>query len=107
MKGIHEILSRLDEIFSSDKLPFQKEKAEVAPPEPREPISFKGFWKENFSIEAIKHKWADCRESYSGSGEAAKKKRKTAAIKAVLMCISILLAVLSGIWVSSSTSFQE
>lgn len=28
MKGIHDILSRLDEIFKQDKLPFQKDETE-------------------------------------------------------------------------------
>lgn len=92
MKSIRNVLSRLDEIFSADELPFHKDKK---PTEPAERISFDGFWKENFSAEAIKLKWNEWRESYSGNGEAAKKKRKLAGFRAVLMGISVILALLS------------
>lgn len=95
MKIIRNVLDKLDAVFSADELPFHKNKPEKEQSPPREPISFDGFWKENFSAEAIKYKWKEWRESYSGDGEAAVKKRKTAAVKAVLICISILLAVLS------------
>lgn len=91
MKGIHDILSRLDETLKKDKLPFQKDKPE------KQKISFEGFWTENFSSEAIKHKWADWRESFRGDGEEAVKKRRTAAIKSVLICISVLLALLGSL----------
>lgn len=97
MKGIHDILSRLDEIFKQDKLPFQKAETEKKTSQPREPVSFEGFWKENFSSDAIKQKWTDWRNGFSGDSQTAVKNRKTAAVKAVLMCISILLALLSAL----------
>jgi len=94
MKSIRDILSRLDEIFSADELPFRKDKK---PSETAEHISFEGFWKENFSAEAIKLKWSEWRESYSGNSEAAKKMRKLAGFKAVLFSITVLLALLSSL----------
>ena len=79
-----------------EKLPFRKkEKAEKRPVEKREKVSFEGFWTENFSREAIAGKWTVYRDSFKGDSEDAKKTRKTAVTKIVLISVAVLLSLLS------------
>ena len=98
MKANSRLLEKLDAVFSADELPFHKKRAEdhFTAEQTRETVSFKGFWTENFSRKAIKEKIEICRENYSGSSEAARKNRRLASFKGILVFIAFLLGLLSS-----------
>ena len=73
----------------------KKEKDKKKAPKP-ERVSFKGFWTENFSKEAIVGKWTAYRDSFKGDSDEAKKVRKTAVTKSVLISVAVLLSLLSA-----------
>ena len=66
----------------------KKENDKKKAPKP-ERVSFKGFWTENFSKEAIVGKWTAYRDSFKGDSDEAKKVRKTAVTKSVLISVVI------------------